>query len=267
MAALPLPRDTHVDPSATVHPEAELAAGVQVGAHAIVHADTRLGEGCRIEAFAVVGPHTRLGRNNQVHHHAVVGAESQDGKFRGERSFLIAGDDNIFREFCTVNRATGEDCATRIGSGNRLLAYSHVAHNCVLGDDIVLANAAQAGGEVLIEDHAIIGGLVGIHQFCHIGAYAIVGSNSKVNQDILPFTLADGHPARPRGLNLVGLRRHGFSPERIRNIRRAYRTLFQENRPLRDALAELRVEPDDDITRLLDFSENSSRGLARPRAV
>ena len=203
--------DALVHPTAVVHPTARIAPDASVGPYAIIETETTIGPGCRIDAHAVVGPHTTLGARNRVHHHAVVGTDSQDGKFQGETSYLVVGDDNTFREFVTVNRATGEGKETRIGSRCRLLAYSHVAHNVVVEDDVILANCAEVGGECFIGHCAILGGLVGVHQFCRIGAHVIVGACSKVTQDILPYITADGHPRAPAGSQRRGPHppRHG----------------------------------------------------------
>lgn len=264
-----MPNRPSIHPTAVVDPAARLAPGVEIGPYALIEADVEIGEGCRISGHAVVGGGTVLGRNNVIHHHAIVGTDSQDSKFKGEPTRLVVGDDNVIREFATVNRATGEGHATRVGSGCRLLAYSHVAHNATLGNGAIVANAAQVGGETVLEEHVVIGGLVGIHQRRRIGAYSIVGACSKVTKDIPPFIRADGHPARPRGINLIGLERHGFPPEAIAAIKAAYKTLFLRGIRLEEALDQLgRDFPDSaEVARLVDFIRHASEwSVARPAA-
>lgn len=256
-----------VHSTAVVDPSAQLAPGVQVGPYALIGPRVTIGESCVIAGHAIIGSDAALGRRNVVHHHAVLGTDSQDRKFRGETTGLVIGDDNVFREFVSVNRATGEGKATRIGNRCLLLAYTHVAHNCVVGDEAILSNSVQIGGECVIEDYAIIGGLVGIHQFCRVGAYAIVGGCSKVTQDILPFVTADGHPARPHGLNLTGLRRRRFAPEVISILKKAYQIVFERGMLLSDALAGLERDYADfpEVQHLVAFARASRRHLARPR--
>jgi UDP-N-acetylglucosamine acyltransferase len=256
-----------IHPTAVIDPSAQLAAGVQVGPYALIGPRVTLGEGCVIAGHAVVGSDAALGRRNIVHHHAVLGTDSQDRKFRGETTGLVIGDDNVFREFVSVNRATGAGKATRIGNGCLLLAYTHVAHNCVVGNEVILSNSVQIGGECVVEDYAIVGGLVGIHQFCRVGAYAIVGGCSKVTQDILPFLTADGHPARPHGLNLTGLRRRKFAPEVISILKKVYQRIFERGLLLQDALEGLTRDYADcpEVQRLVAFAGASRRNIARPR--
>ena len=257
-----------IHPTAIIDAAARLAPDVEVGPYALIEADVEIGEGCRIGGHAVIGRDTSMGRNNAISSHAVIGTVSQDLKYKGERSYLVIGDDNIFREFVTINRATGEGAATRIGDRNEIMACGHVAHNCVLGSDVIMANNSALGGESTVEDHATIGGLVGIHQGCRIGAYAYIGACSKVTQDILPFVRADGHPARPRGRNIIGLHRQGFSAEEIQNIKTAYRTLFHSGLLLHEAATALseRFPDDAHVQRWIRFINESRRQIARPRA-
>jgi UDP-N-acetylglucosamine acyltransferase len=257
-----------VHPTAILDPSAVLGEGVEVGPYAIVEANVVIGAGSRIAGHAVIGRGTRMGSNNLVHHHAVIGTESQDVKFRGEDTGLEIGDNNVFREFVTVNRATGKGKVTRIGDGCRLLAYAHVAHNTVLEDGVILANCAEIGGEVLVEKNAIIGGLVGVHQFCRIGAHAMVGACSKINLDIPPYVVADGHPARPRGLNTVGLRRFHFHPRAIAALKNAYHILYRKGVRLEDALDILAREYTGypEVMHMVRFIQNSRRKVARPRS-
>ena len=255
-----------IHPSAIIHPDALIADGVDIGPYAVVEEGARIGPGCSVGSHAVIGGGTILGRNNRIYSHAIIGTPSQDRKHKGEVSFVEVGEGNIFREFVTVNRATGEGQATRIGNLCLLMAYTHVAHNCVLEDKVELANAAQVGGEVFIGEGAKIGGLVGIHQQCRVGAYAIVGACSKVTQDILPFVLADGHPARPRGINLIGLQRNQFPEDSMERIKQAYKTLFLKRLLWEDAIHFLAKDLGNhqEISEILQFIAGSSRHIARP---
>ena len=260
---------TPIHPTACIDPSAEIAPGVEVGPYATVGPGVTVGEGAKIGPYAAIVRNTRLGRGNVLHHHAVLGADSQDLKYRGAETWLEVGDGNVFREFVTVSRASGQGQATRIGSGSLLLAYSHVAHDCRIGDGAILSNGSQLGGEVEIGDHAALGGLVGVHQFCRVGAHAFVGACSKLTQDLAPYLTADGHPARPHGLNLVGLRRRGFTDETIARLKTAYKLLFLRGLPLDQALETVAHECADspEVERLIAFIRASSRGVARPRTA
>ena len=258
---------SNIHPLACVDSAAEIGDGCQIGPFAVVEAGARLGAGCRIGAHATISSGAIMGRDNVVFPGAFVGGDSQDVKFKGEESWLEIGDRNVIRESVTLNRATGLGMRTRIGDDNLFMAYSHVAHNCVIGNHAILANAATLAGWVIIEDFAIVGGLAGVHQFCRIGRHAIIGGKSKITQDIPPFLLADGHPARPFGLNVRGLRRRKFPEPVIRSLRKAYRILYQSNLLLRDALVALRRDFKDvpEVLSLADFIAASKRGVIRPR--
>ncbi|MBN1517603.1 acyl-ACP--UDP-N-acetylglucosamine O-acyltransferase [Candidatus Sumerlaeota bacterium] len=257
-----------IHPTAVVDPTAELDEGVEIGPYAVIEKHARIGAGSVIGSSAYIGPWTTLGRDSKVYHQATIGSDSQAHAYlTGVRSYLIAGDGNTFREYCTLNRSSEEDGATRVGDGNTFMAFTHVAHDCQVGNNCILANSATIGGYVVVEDAAVLGGLVGVHQFCRIGAYCIIGSNSKINKDVLPFMLVDGHPARPYGVNVVGLRRNGFSKKAIREIRRAYRMMFLQGLLWDDVLSALRKEAprSKDIASLLTFIEGTQRGVLRPR--
>jgi UDP-N-acetylglucosamine acyltransferase len=256
-----------IHPTAIIHPTAQIAEGATIGPYMIVEADVTVGQGCRIGAYVTLGERLTLGRRVRVFNYACLGTASQDLKHKGERSAAVIGDDAIVREFVTVNRGTREGGVTRIGERAVLLAYAHVAHECTIEPEAVLANAAMLGGEVLIGRRAIIGGLTGVHQFCRIGAYTIVGAGSKVTQDIAPYLLADGHPARPYGPNKVGLERAGFGQDQIEEIRRIYRILFDRAEPLESNLEQLARMPADSplAAEVLAFCRGTRRGLARPR--
>lgn len=250
-------------PTAVVSPRAELAEGVRVGPYAVIEEDVRVGAGCEIGAHAVIKRFTTLGERNRVYEHATLGGEPQDVKFRGERSELVIGDDNLIREYATLHRASGEGQATRVGSRNFLMVNTHVAHNCEVGDDNVFANGVAIAGHVVVEDHAFLASNVGAHQFVRFGRYAMVGGKTKVVQDILPFFTTDGNPPRVRGLNTIGLRRGGFSPESRAALKRAYQVLFRARLPLRSALAALEETDDENVRHLVTFIRASRRGFTR----
>ena len=202
-----------VHPSAIVDRDAILDEGVRVGPFCVVEGGTRIGRGTVLDTGAQVLRGTTLGANNHLGPYAILGGAPMDLKYRGEESFLVVGDRNRIREFSTIHRATGAGEVTRVGNDNFVMAYVHITHNCVVGDWNIIPNAAQVAGHVVIEDHCTFGGTVGVHQFCRIGSYSMVGMNSKVTRDVLPYTLADGHPAHHYGLNVVGLRRRGIAGE------------------------------------------------------
>ena len=252
-----------IHPTAVVSPRAEVAAGARVGPYAVVEDDVRVGGGCEIGAHAVVKRFTTLGRRNRVGEHATLGGEPQDVKFRGERSGLVVGDENVIREYATLHRASGEGQETRVGSRNFLMVGVHVAHNCEVGDDNVFANGAALAGHVRVEDHVFLASNVGAHQFTRFGRFAMVGGKSKIVQDVLPFFTTDGNPPRVRGLNAVGLRRGGFAPESRRRLKLAYRLLFRSRLPLAEALSELERAGDEHVLHLARFIRGSRRGFSR----
>lgn len=252
-----------IHPTAIVDPKAKLASDVSVGPYAVIDADTEIGEGCEIGAHAVIKQFTRLGARNRVFEHAVLGGEPQDVKFRGERSFLEIGDDNLIREFCTLHRANGEDSVTRLGSKNFLMVGVHIAHNCTIGDDNIFANEVALAGHILIEDHVFLSNNVGAHQFVRMGRYAMVGGKSKIVQDVLPFFITDGNPPRVRGVNSVGLRRAGFSRDARAILKEAYRILFRAGQSLDEALTELNRLQDSNVSHLIGFIQASKRGFTR----
>ncbi|HSK62728.1 MAG TPA: acyl-ACP--UDP-N-acetylglucosamine O-acyltransferase [Pyrinomonadaceae bacterium] len=230
---------------------------------AIIEDEVEIGPDCEIAAYAVIKRFTRLGARNRVFEHAVIGGEPQDVKFKGEKSFLEIGDDNIIREFCTFHRANGEGQTTRIGSRNFFMVGVHVAHNCVIGDDNILANEVALAGHIEIQDHVFLSNNVGAHQFVRMGRYAMVGGKSKIVQDVLPFFITDGNPPRVRGLNSVGLTRAGFSEAAKRALKNAYRTLFKSQLPLEEILSELEQIDDENISHLIRFIRGSKRGITR----
>jgi UDP-N-acetylglucosamine acyltransferase len=256
--------------TAIIDPGAELGADVSVGPYAIVGPKVTLGDGTSVGAHAIVESHVRAGRNCRISPHASIGAPPQDLKFKGEDTWVEIGDGTTVREFATVNRGTvGGGGVTRVGAGAFLMAYTHVAHDCVVGDRVIMANAATLAGHVTIEEGAIIGGIVAIHQFARIGAYAIVSGLSGVSQDVPPYvTAAPQRRTRDRslfGLNLIGLRRNGFDEPTIDTLRQAYRILFQSSIPMREAVAkaEAEVPTNPAVAHLLEFVRSSRRGVLR----
>jgi len=230
---------------------------------AIIENDVEIGPDCEIGAYAVIKRFTRIGARNRIFEHTVIGGEPQDVKFRGEESYLEIGDDNLIREFCTFHRANGEGQTTRIGSRNFFMVGVHVAHNCVIGDDNIFANEVALAGHIQIEDHVFLSNNVGAHQFVRMGRHAMIGGKSKIVQDVLPFFITDGNPARVRGVNSTGLRRAGFSEEERRALKEAYKLLFRSTTPIQYALRELEQIDDEHVAHLVNFIRGSKRGFVR----
>jgi len=230
---------------------------------AIVEDNVEIGPDCEIGAYAVIKRFTKLGARNRVFEHAVLGGEPQDVKFHGEQSYLEIGDDNLIREFCTFHRASSEGETTRIGSRNFFMVGVHVAHNCVVGDDNVFANGAALAGHIVIEDHVFLSNNVGAHQFARMGRYAMIGGKSKIVQDVLPFFITDGNPARVRGVNSVGLRRAGFSETERRALKEAYKLLFRSAQPVEEVLRQLEQVDNEHVAHLVSFIRGSKRGFIR----
>ncbi|HET9663527.1 MAG TPA: acyl-ACP--UDP-N-acetylglucosamine O-acyltransferase [Burkholderiales bacterium] len=256
----------NIHPTAIVDPGARLAGDVEVGPYTIIGADVEIGAGCRIGAHTVITGHTRLGVNNRVYQFVSLGEAPQDKKYGGEPTRLEIGDHNTIREFCTLNRGTAQDVGvTRIGHHNWIMAYSHVAHDCQVGNCTVFANNAQLAGHVHVGDHAILGGFTSVHQFCSIGPHAITGLGAVVLQDIPPYVRAAGNPARPYGINAEGLKRRGFTPDTVTALKRAYRTIYRAGLGLREAIEQLERQAAScgDIRPLLEFIAASTRGIIR----
>jgi UDP-N-acetylglucosamine acyltransferase len=248
-----------------VDPSAQLGADVEVGPYCVVGSGVILGDGCVLQHHVTVMGPSRIGPNNIFYSCACIGQQTQDLKYAGEPTYLEIGAGNCFREFVTVHRATAREGVTRIGNHGNFLAYSHIAHDCVVGDHVIFSNNGTLAGHVVVEDYAVIGGLTAIHQFCRIGAHAITGGCSKIVQDVPPFMIADGNPAEIRGINSIGLERAGVAPERIRVIKEIYRRLYRSKLNLSQALEEIRKDllPNADVERVLAFIEGSQRGIIR----
>jgi UDP-N-acetylglucosamine acyltransferase len=247
-----------------VHPKAQLGANVVIGPYSVIGPDVVIGDDTWIGAHAVIEGRTTLGKANRVFHSAVVGAPPQDLKYRGETTFLRIGDRNTIREFASLHLACIEGEATEIGDGCLIMAYAHVAHNCRIGNGVILANSVNLAGHVEVHDFASVGGLTPVHQFVRIGAYAFVGGGSRVPKDVIPFVKAGGIPIQLAGINTIGLERRGFDPDRRALLQRAYRVLFRSGLNVSQALARLKSEfdpADEDIQTLVRFIERSERGI------
>ena len=255
-----------IHPTAHIDPGARLGARVSVGAFTIIGADVDIGEGTTIGPHCVIDGPTRIGADNRIYSHAALGSDPQDKKFAGERAELVIGDRNTIREFTTVSRGTGEGGGvTMIGDDNWIMAYVHIAHDCWVGSNTIFANNATLAGHAVIEDWVILGGFVGVHQFCRIGAHAFIGMGSLVNADVPPFVLVADRYAEPRGINSEGLKRRGFDAARIALVKRAYRTLFVSGKSMAEARQELAdsAKESAEVRQMLEFIERSERGLLR----
>jgi UDP-N-acetylglucosamine acyltransferase len=256
---------TQIHPTAIVDPGARLGEGVVIGPYCVIEAGVEIGAGCRLQGHVTVCGPSKIGSGNKFYAYGSIGQQSQDLKYKGEPTYLEIGADNCFREFVTVHRGTDPGSVTKIGNGGNFLAYSHIAHDCIVGDRVIFSNNGTLAGHVEVGDHAIIGGLAAVHQFCRVGRYALTGGCTKIVQDVPPFMIADGNPALVRGINQVGLERNGFSPETIRAIREAYRLIYRSKLNANQATQQIREtpEPTPEIQHLLEFIETSKRGIIR----
>lgn len=257
-----------IHPSAIIDSSAVIAENTEIGPYAIIGKHVQIGSGTKIGAHAVIGDWTSIGENNDIFHQSSVGAAPQDLKYRGEEAWTRIGNNNVVREFATIHRGTATGSGeTVVGNNNLFMAYSHVAHDCRIGNGVVMANVATLAGHVTVEDNVILGGLVAVHQFTSIGAYAMIGGGTMVGLDVIPYAIAtnDKREAKLRGLNLIGLKRRGFSDEAITNIKKAYKTLFMAKLKLPDAIKRIKADITDspEIDYLLAFIERSQRGICR----
>ena len=255
-----------IDPRAVVSPRAQLAADVTVGPFCVIGPDVEIGPGSVVGPHAVINGPTRIGAQNRIFQFASIGDAPQDKKYNGEPTRLEIGDRNVFRENCSVNRGTTHDKGvTRIGNDNLFMAYSHVAHDCVIGDNVVFANCAALAGHVEIGDFVTLGGLTAVHQFVKIGPYAFSGGGTIVTKDVPPYIMVAGNPAEPHGVNAIGLKRRGFTDDQVRNIREAYRVLYRSDLKLTEAVDQLRVlgETQPEVHALVEFIGTSTRSLVR----
>lgn len=259
-----------IHPTAIVDPQANLDPSVQVGPYSIIGPHVTIGAGTRIGPHVVIDGHTTIGRDNVIYQFCSIGAAPQDKKYAGEDTRLEIGDRNTIREFCSFNTGTAQDASvTRLGSDNWILAYVHLAHDCQVGSHTIFSNNATLAGHVHVGDYAILSGFAAVHQFCKIGAHAFVGMNASLSQDVPPFVLAGGNPIAPRGINVEGLRRRGFSPDEIQGLRSAYRLLYKSSLTLEEAKSALDAEATNHpaaaphIRALRQFLDNATRGIVR----
>jgi UDP-N-acetylglucosamine acyltransferase len=263
---MPVDPSAHIARTAVVDPSAEIGPGTHIGEFCVIESDVSVGANCRLEAYVNVKRWTRLGNGNEVSATTVLGTDPLDKSFSGARSYLVIGNNNKIREHYTISRGTEPESETRIGDGNFIMTAGHIAHNCVIGDNAVIASTALIAGYARIGDGAFISGGVVVHQYARVGRLAMVGGNSRVPKDLVPFFMYLGFDARPRGLNLVGLRRAGFSAVDIAAIKSAYRLLFRSGLRLEDAMYRIETDLDSPHAReIVEFVRHSKRGIARER--
>ncbi len=255
-----------------IHPQAIIESGAQIGENVTIGPWTYIGENvvigdnCEINSHVVIKGPTRIGKGNRFFQFASIGEECQDLKYDGEPTELVIGDNNTFRESCTIHRGTIQDNSlTQIGSNNLFMAYTHVAHDCMVGDNCIMANNASLAGHVHLGDNVIIGGMSGIHQFCHIGSHSFIAANALVLKDVPAFVMASGHPAKPFGLNSEGLKRRGFTKETIANIKRAYKQVYRKGLTVAEAIVSVKelAEQTPEVNTFIDIVKNSTRGIIR----
>ena len=255
-----------IHPLAEVSPNADLGPGVEIGPYSIIGDHVSIGRDTVIGSHVVIEGHTQIGERNKISPFSSIGSPPQDVGYRGEDTRVIIGSDNVIREYVTINRAsTKQEWKTVIGDHNYLMAYAHIAHDCLLGNRVIMSNVATLGGHITIGDHAVLGGLVAVHQFVRIGAYAFLGGKSAVAKDIPPFMLTAGPTAKLYGINRKGLSRMGFPQETIDGLKKAYRIIWRENIGLNKAIEQVRneVKPSPELKMLLDFFDGSKRGIMR----
>ena len=255
-----------IHPTAIVSPQAEVGREVEIGPYCVIGDGVVLGDGCRLQNQVTIQGPSRIGTGNVFYTAAAIGQQTQDLKYKGEPTFLEVGNDNVFREFCTVNRGTLPGSKTIIGSHNHFLAYCHIAHDCMVGDHVIFSNNGTLAGHVIVEDHVILGGLTAVHQFCRVGAYAITGGCSKIVQDVVPFTIVDGNPAETRGINQVGLQRAGFTEADIRALKECYKAVWMRKQNTADAMSALDKSEhaaNPQVAKFITFIRASERGITK----
>jgi UDP-N-acetylglucosamine acyltransferase len=256
---------TKIHPTAVIDPGAEIGAGCEIGPYCVVGAGVVLGDGCWLQHHVSLTGSSSLGKGNRLFAFCSLGQQSQDLKYAAEPTYLEVGDENTFREFVTVNRGTAPGAFTRIGSRGNFLAYCHIAHDCTVGDDVIFSNNGTLAGHVTVEDHVVLGGLTAVHQFCRLGRHAMTGGCSKIVQDVPPYMIADGNPARVRGINKVGMERQGHGPETLRTMKEAYRFLYRSDLNVAQSVERMRSELPDipEIEHLIAFVTQSARGIIK----
>jgi len=257
--------DVQIHPSTLVDPSAEIGAGTIIGPYCVIGANVVIGGSCWLQHHVTLQGPMRAGAQNKFYAYCSVGQETQDLKYAGEPTYLEIGNENTFREFVTVNRSTTSEGKTRIGSRGNFLAYSHIGHDCSVGNEVVFSNNGTLAGHVQIGDNAVMGGLTAVHQFCRIGRFAITGGCSKIVQDVPPFMIADGNPAKIRGVNLVGLERRNFPAESVKLIKEAFRLIYRSKNNTGQALEAVRKElpQSEEIREIVEFIEKTERGIIR----
>ncbi|HHM04266.1 MAG TPA: acyl-ACP--UDP-N-acetylglucosamine O-acyltransferase [Gammaproteobacteria bacterium] len=255
-----------IDPRAVIDARAELAADVRVGPFAVIGPEVVIGPGCEIGSHVVIKGPTRIGSNNKIFQFASIGDDPQDKKYQGEPTRLEIGDGNVIREYCTINRGTVQGGGlTRVGDDNWIMAYVHIAHDCIVGNHTIFANNASLAGHVKIEDYVILGGFSLVHQFCNLGAHCFTAFSAGIAKDVPPFVMVGGYAAAPHGLNIEGLKRRGFSAQTIANLRRAYKILYRSGLTFKNAIEQLKAfSPEEpEVARMVTFLEKSRRGIVR----
>jgi UDP-N-acetylglucosamine acyltransferase len=254
-----------IHPTAIVDPGAEIGEGTTVGPYCVIGAQVVVGKNCWLQNHVTLAGPSHIGAGNKFYAYCSIGQQTQDLKYKGEPTYLEIGDENTFREFVTINRSTTSEGKTRVGHRGNFLAYSHIGHDCTVGDEVVFSNNGTLAGHVQVGDNAVMGGLTAVHQFCRVGRFAITGGCSKIVQDVPPFMIADGNPAEIRGINLVGLERKGFPPETVKLIKEAFRLLFRSKYNTRQAIEAIRKElpVTEEITQIVEFIEQTERGIIR----
>ncbi len=255
-----------IDPRAVVDPSAQIDSDVTIGPFSVIGKDVVIGAGTWVGPHVVINGPTTIGKDNKIFQFASIGEDPQDKKYAGEDTKLIIGDRNVFREYCTVNRGTAQDLGyTQVGNDNWIMAYCHIAHDCVVHDNVVMSNSSSLAGHVEVGDYAILAGFALVHQFCKIGAHSFSAFGSVINQDVPTYVTASGHLASPRGINSEGLKRRGFTPEVIRAIKNAYKAIYMSGQKLDDAL--VKIEEDygsiGEVCQLIEFIKSSERGIIR----
>lgn len=250
-----------IHPTAVIDPSAEIAHDVEIGPFCIIHSDAKIGSGTKLHSSVVVGQWTEIGENNEIYPGAVIGVAPQDLRYSGERAYTTLGSRNVIREYVTIHRASDAEGVTSVGDDNLIMAYTHVAHNCILGNQIIIANSCGLAGHVEIEDQAVLGGMCGLHQFVRIGKLAMLGGMAQIRQDVPPYSMVDGQPARIFGMNIRGMQRRGIDKDSRQALKACYRLILQSGLNLTQALNSIRsgVEPTEEVRHLIRFLENPSK--------
>ena len=255
-----------VHPTAIIDDKASLGENVEVGPYSIIGPNVEIGADTVIGPHVVINGPSKIGKQNRIFQFASIGEVPQDKKFHGENSILEIGDRNHIREFVTINRGTADGGGiTKVGNDNWLMAYIHIAHDCIVGNNVIFSNAASLAGHVIVDDHAILGGFTLVHQFCHIGSHAFCGMGSAVSKDVPPYVIVNGNPAHPHGLNLEGLKRRGFTKEALKNLRLAYKQVYRQGLTIEEALPELEelAKVSAEVVPFIEFIKASTRGILR----